>query len=271
MSMPSVAGLFVYPVKSCAGIALHNAAIERRGLRLDRRLLIVDAAGQFVTQRTEPRLALVDVAIDTGAPPGLTLRAPGMAPVRVPLDGQVGAKRRVRVWRDKVDAVDCGDGVAAWMTEWLGKPTSVVYMPDDVERAVNPKYGRPGDLVGFADGYPLMVVSASSLDDLNERLPQAVGVARFRPNVVVSGVAPWAEDRWERIAIGQVVLRVAKPCERCTVITIDPLTAEGGVEPLRTLATFRTRDNAVLFGQNCIPDTLGSIAVGDPVTVLAMT
>ncbi len=275
VSLTSVAGLFFYPVKSCAGIALSTAAVERRGLRFDRRFLIVDEAGQFLTQRAEPRLALVEVAIDAAPSPGLTLRAPGLVPVRVPLDGLTGAharlhpKRRVRVWRDEVDAIDCGEASAAWMSDWLGRRASIVYMPDETERAVNPKYARPGDLVGFADGYPLLLVSASSLDDLNARLTQAVTVQRFRPNVVVSGSPAWAEDGWTRISIGEVVLRVAKPCDRCTVTTIDPCTAEKGVEPLRTLATFRARENDVLFGQNCIPDTLGTIAIGDPVVCLA--
>jgi uncharacterized protein YcbX len=141
-------------------------------------------------------------------------------------------------------------------------------MPDDVERAVDPKYGLEGDVVSFADGYPLLIAAASSLDDLNGRLAEPVPMNRFRPNVVVSGTAPWAEDGWRRLAIGNVVLRIPKPCARCTVTTIDQRTAERGVEPLRTLATFRSRGNDVLFGQNCIPESPGSVSVGDAVTVL---
>jgi uncharacterized protein YcbX len=270
----AVAGLFVYPVKSCRGIAVSAWALEPRGLRHDRRLMIVDDEGCFLTQRVEPRLALVETAIHDGHAPALSLSAPGMRLLQIPLsDGEAepraGARRRVKVWRDEVGAVDCGEDAAAWISEWLGKRVSIVRMPDDVERAVSPKHGRPGDIVGFADGYPVLLASASSLDDLNGRLAEPVGMNRFRPNLVVSGAAPWAEDGWTLIRVGAVALRVVKPCDRCTVTTIDPQTAERGVEPLRTLATFRTKDNVVLFAQNCIPDSLGPIAVGDPVEILA--
>jgi uncharacterized protein YcbX len=237
--------------------------------------MLVDDEGLFITQRFEPRLALVETAIEDADAPALTLSAPGMRRLRVGLtDASAGAgpsraRRRVKVWRDDVDAVDCGEAAAAWMSEWLGRPVSIVRMPDDVERAVNPKYARPGDIVGFADGYPVLLASTSSLDDVNARLAEPVSMNRFRPNLVVTGGAPWAEDGWTRIRVGAVVLRVVKPCDRCTITTIDQQTAVRGVEPLRTLATFRTRDNVVLFAQNCIPDSLGTIAVGDPVEVLA--
>jgi uncharacterized protein YcbX len=271
----TVTGLFVYPVKSCRGIALSSAPLEPRGLRHDRRLMIVDEGGGFLTQRVEPRLALVETAIEGAPGPALALTAPGMRGLHLPLDrgsaetGSAGARRRVTVWRDEVDAVDCGDEAAAWISEWLGKRASIVRMPDDVERAVNPKYARPGDVVGFADGYPVLLASTASLDDVNGRLADPIGMSRFRPNVVVTGAASWAEDGWTRIRVGAAVLRVVKPCDRCTVTTVDPTTAERGVEPLRTLATFRKKDNDVLFAQNCIPDALGTIAIGDPVDVLA--
>jgi uncharacterized protein YcbX len=271
----AVIGLFVYPVKSCRGIAVSAAPLEPRGLRHDRRLMIVDEGGGFLTQRVEPRLALVETAIEETPGPRLTLTAPGMGGLHVPLErgaaetGSAVARRRVTVWRDEVEAADCGDEAAAWISEWLGRRASIVRMPDDVERAVNPTYARPGDIVGFADGYPVLLASTASLEDVNARLAQPIGMNRFRPNVVVTGAAPWAEDGWTRIRVGAVDLRVVKPCDRCTVTTIDPQTGERGVEPLRTLATFRKKDNDVLFAQNCIPDTWGTIAVGDPVDVLA--
>jgi uncharacterized protein YcbX len=267
LTAQEVASLHVYPVKACRGIALRTAAVERRGLRLDRRFLVVDEDGRFVTQRTEPRLALVDVAADPASSREIVLSAPGAPSIRMTLADRE-PRRRVTIWRDEVDAADCGEPAATWMSEWLAKPVRVVCMPDDVERAVDPKYARQGDIVGFADGYPLLVATTASLGDLNARLAEPVGMHRFRPNVVVSGSEPWAEDGWRRIRIGDLVLRVVKPCARCTVTTIDPRTAERGVEPLRTLATFRARDNDVLFGQNCIPESPGTISVGDPVVVL---
>ncbi len=229
--------------------------------------MIVDDTGRFVTQRTEPRLALVEIARNAE---GIVASAPEKPPLTLAFAELSGAEpqRRVKVWRDEVDAVDCGGAAAAWMSSWLGKAVSVVYMPDPVDRPVSPTYGRPGDVVSFADGYPLLLISSSSLDDLNARLPSPIGADRFRPNLVVSGAPPWAEDRWSRVRVGRVVLRIVKPCDRCTVTTIDPLTAERGPEPLRTLSTFRAKNNDVLFGQNCIPDSLGTIAIGDSVIVL---
>jgi len=259
--------IFVYPLKSCRAVALRSAKLEPRGLPNDRRWMIVDDAGRFLTQRTEPRLALVDVAID---PTALWLSAPGAPSLRVPRVADGRARRRVQVWRDEVDAIDCGEAAAAWTSAWLGRPTMLVFMPDDVERRVNPKYAQPHDIVGFADGFPFLLASTSSLDDVNARLHRPVPMERFRPNIVVEGSQAWAEDGWKRIGMGPVaVLRVAKPCERCAITTVDQRTAESGVEPLRTLATFRTSGNAVLFAQNCLLETPGTIAVGDQVTVLS--
>jgi uncharacterized protein YcbX len=261
-----VASLFVYPVKSCRGIALTRATVERRGLKHDRRFMIVDDTGRFVTQRTEPRLALVGVTIDDRQ---LVMSAPGFAELHVEI-AEASRRRgrvRVQVWRDEVDAVDCGDGANAWVSEWLGKRASLVHMSDDVERAVNPTYAAAGDIVSFADGYPVLLASTSSLDEVNARLAEPVPMDRFRPNLVVSGSPPWAEDGWSRIRVGDLGFRVVKPCDRCVVTTINQRTAARGVEPLRTLATFRMKDNDVLFAQNCIPDSPGVIAVGDRVVV----
>lgn len=262
-----VSALFVYPVKSCRAIAIERGTLEARGLRHDRRWMIVDDAGQFVTQRTEPRLALLDVAITRDA---LVLSAPQKSALVVrlmPPDG--AARRRVRVWRDEVEAVDCGGDAAGWVSDWLGSHASLVFMPDDVERPVSPKYARAGDLVGFADAFPLLLASASSLVDLNTRIARPVPMDRFRPNIVVSGCPAWVEDTWKHIRIGNVPLRVAKPCSRCVITTTDQRTAERGAEPLRALATFRTQNNEVFFAQNCVHDAHGTVAVGDPVTVEA--
>ena len=263
-----VSALTVYPVKSCRGIALDRCDVEARGLRNDRRWMIVDPQGMFVTQRTEPRLALVEVAVDGGE---LSLRAPGHGEVRVACEPPAGAARRaVTVWRDTVEAIDCGAEAARWVTGWLGTPVALVYMPDDVRRAVNPKYARPDDVVGFADGYPVLVASTSSLDDLSARVGAPVPMDRFRPNVVVTGPPAWAEDLWTSVRVGAVPMRIAKPCSRCVITTTDQQTLARGPEPLRALASFRRVDNDVLFAQNAVPDGAGVIAVGDPVTVLAL-
>jgi uncharacterized protein YcbX len=261
-----VASLHLYPVKSCRGIDVARWEIGRRGLRHDRRFMIVRADGGFMTQRETPALARVAVDIDGAS---LALSAEGHGEVRVPLSPpERTSRRRVRVWRSEVDAVDCGPEAAGWLSAFVGEPASLVHMPDDVERAVSPDHARAGDIVGFADGFPVLVTTAASLADLVARLPSPVPMARFRPNVVVEGGAPWAEDRWKRVRVGAVPMRVAKPCARCVMITTDQRTGERGPEPLRTLATFRTEGGSVLFGQNCIPDATGFLEVGSDVEVL---
>jgi uncharacterized protein YcbX len=244
-----LAALTRYPIKSCRGIAVDRARVSRRGIEDDRRWMIVDPEGSFVTQREEARLALVDVALEGSA---LRLAAPEMPALEIPARLREGARREVVVWRSTVDAIPCAEA-GAWMSRFLGRDVAVVYMPDDVRRELDPDFARAGDHVSFADGYPLLLASESSLDDLCARLPEPVPMSRFRPNVVVEGLAPWAED------------------ERCVVVTIDPETAVAGKEPLRTLATFRRRDGKVLFGVNLIPDladdATAELAVGDPIRV----
>jgi uncharacterized protein YcbX len=267
---PTVSALFHYPVKSCRGIALQRATVEPRGLPHDRRWMFVDEEGTMVTQRAEPRLARVDVVLDSE---GAVVSASDVVAgsVRLPFEPPWSAsRRRVRVWKDEVDAVDAGEEAGRWASELLGRRASIVFMPDDVERAVKPAYARPGDFVRFQDGFPLLLASTSSLDDLNTRLAPSppVPMNRFRPNIVVSGCTPWAEDAWRRLRVGSVTVRVPKPCDRCVITTTDQRTGERGVEPLRTLALFRKRDNDVLFAVNGVPDGGGVVGVGDLVTVL---
>lgn len=264
----TVLALFRYPVKSCRGIALERAVVEARGLQHDRRWMFVDASGRMITQRTQPRLARVDVVVTDDA---IVLSAPDLvaSPLRLPLEPTGGAPRRsVVIWRDTVDAVDAGEEARRWASALLGEPAAIVGMAGDVQRAVTPEYGRPGDVVSFADAFPLLLASSSSLEDLNARMAPspALPIDRFRPNVVVGGFEPWAEDRWRALRVGGLPVRIVKPCDRCVVTTTDQRTAERGAEPLRTLATFRKKANDVLFAVNGVPDATGVVAVGDPVT-----
>ncbi len=257
----AVRALFVYPVKSCRGIALDRAEVEPRGLRHDRRWMIVDGDGTFVTQRTEPRLATIAVTVDEEHGK-LVLAAPRMPPLALPLAPRGG------VWRDEVETLHAGEPAARWVTELLGAPASIVFMPDAVRRPVRPDLARPGDHVSFADAFPVLLATTDSLDDLNARLDRPLPMDRFRPNVVIGGCLPWAEDDWRRARVGPVGLRLPKACDRCVITTTDQLTGERGVEPLRMLATFRRRaDRKVYFGVNAVPDEGGTIAVGDRVTV----
>ena len=267
----TLAALHVYPVKGCRGLAPAAAWAGARGLEGDRRWMIVDGAGRFVSQRTRPRLAIVAPEPSCGS---LVLRALGREPLVVPLGpdgGPAGGApaAAVTVWRDTVAARDAGAAAAAWFGALLGEAARLVFMPDDTRRAVDPAFAVPGDIVSFADGFPWLLISEESLADLNARLPRPLPMSRFRPNLVVSGCAPYAEDGWRTLRIGEAVFRVVKPCARCAVTTVDQETGEAdGPEPLRTLARYRRVGGGVMFGQNLLAEKTGELRVGAPVEIV---
>jgi uncharacterized protein YcbX len=268
-----VSALFVYPVKSLRAVALAAAAVEPCGLAEDRRWMVVDAAGRFMTQREHPRMALLAARVDGG---GLVLSAAGRDSVAVAGAGAPGGAacrvRRVQVWRDSVAAADCGDAAADWLAAALGVPCRLVRLADPAARPLPPAYARAErEVVSFADGFPLLLACEASLAEVNGRLDRPVPMLRFRPNLVVSGAEAWAEDCWRRIRIGEAVFRVAKPCDRCVMVTLDPQTGAqpDGNEPLRTLSLFRRNlSGRVMFGQNLVPERCGVVRVGDRVEVL---
>ncbi|MFL5390684.1 MAG: MOSC domain-containing protein [Myxococcales bacterium] len=261
--MVTVRALYFYPIKSLRGLETARAVVTDRGFEHDRRFMVVDATGRFLTQRTLPRMSLVSPAVDGDV---LRLNAPGADAVEVPLRPKIGDLQIVDVWGDRCQAFSLGDAPARWFTEFLGVPCSLVFMPDASVRETNPAYG-PGR-VGFADAFPFLLTSTSSLADLAVR-GGAVPMERFRPNIVVEGSDPFAEDGWTRIRIGAVTFRVVKPCVRCAITTVDPnVGAFVGIEPLRTLATFRRFGDGVLFGMNLVNETGGVIGVGATAEVL---
>jgi uncharacterized protein YcbX len=252
-----LSALWIFPVKSMRGISVEEAEVGDRGFDGDRRFMLVDANGKFLSQRTQPKMALIDVA-----PEGDTLRmsAPGLSPVEVPRRPRGGAARRVQVWGDTMDAIAVDGGAA--IGAWLGVDCELVYMPDESQRQV-----KEGGLASFADGYPFLVATTASLAELCRRGAGELEMIRFRPNLVVDGAEPFAEDEWQTLTIGGVSFRAVKPCARCTIPTVDPRTGEMGKEPLRTLAQFRRRDGEVWFGQNLVADGRGRLRVGDAVVV----
>lgn len=277
MGRMRLAAISTYPIKSCYRLDHVAATVEPWGLADDRRWMVVDADGRFVTQRDEPRLALVRPEPATGG--GLVLRTPGHDDLYVPAPAG-DELLAVTVWRSTVDAAVAGWAADEWLSTVLGRKVRLVHLDDPRRRPVNPAYGRADDRVSFADGYPLLLANAASLDALNGWLLESgsaeapLPMTRFRPNVVVSGAPPWAEDDWvgRRVRIGAVTLRVVKACDRCVVTTTDQESGERGREPLRVLARHRRFERGLLFGVNLIPDVIGDavaeIAVGDPVTVL---
>ena len=264
MSGLTLSAIYRYPVKSLRGECFDEFVADRRGLLHDRHWMVVDAAGRFLTQRQQSRMALIDTHVDAAG--HLHLAATGMPPLTIA--ASAGGRSEVVVWSDRVSADGVGADADAWLSEFLGCDCRLVVQPDDVRRSVDPAYARQDDEVGFADGFPFLLISKASLDGLNARLAEAVPMLRFRPNLVVTGCDAHAEDGWRRIRIGDMSFRVAKPCSRCVIPTVDIETGERGAEPMRTLLSYRRRDNKVFFGQNLIHDGPGRLRVGMRVEVV---
>ncbi|MGI8447594.1 MAG: MOSC domain-containing protein [Streptosporangiaceae bacterium] len=280
-----LASVHIYPLKAGRAVDLGESVVEPWGLAGDRRWLVIDGHGRFVSQREEPSLALVTAAYPAPGtdhagpqpwPPAdvITLSAAGQPPltVRAPSAGDQAEMVLVAVWKSRFCAAAAGKQADGWLSHFLDRNVRLVYLDDPTRREVDQDYGAPGDRVNFADGYPLLLTSTGSLQALGRWLTddghEPVPMSRFRPNVVVDGTPPWAEDRWRRIRIGSVIFRVVKPCGRCQVTTIDQATAERGRQPLALLGQRRRFGQQLVFGQNMIPDGAGSIRVGDPVQVL---
>lgn len=267
MTALRVTGLYHYPVKSCRGIALNEARLTPYGLEQDRHWMVVDKQGRFLTQRRFPRMALIEAVPDGD---GLTLKAPGLPALAVPPPGP--DPLAVRVWGFDGTGVDAGDEAAAWFSAFLNYPCRLAAPTPALHRAVDDRYDTWGSAVMYADGFPLLLISEASLDALNGRLAEPVAMNRFRPNLVIAGCAPHAEDGWRTLRIGDGLLfHVVKPCARCTIPTVDQVTGERGTEPSATLATYRQgEDKQVYFGQNVIHESkTGSVRIGDPVEVVA--
>jgi uncharacterized protein YcbX len=270
-----VTGLHIHPVKSLRGLAVEAARVDELGLVGDRRFLVVDPDGTFMTQRGVPGMARVGAFLDDS---NLTLRADGKGDIRVRREPDPEAPEVVvRIWKSEgLRAEDCGELAAAWLSSVLGTACRLVRIGPSFNRPVRADFSRPGDAVAFADGFPLLIISEASLGDLNRRMAESGGaplpMSRFRPNIVVTGCEAYAEDSVKRFRIGDVVLRGAKPCLRCVVTTTDQLTGERGKEPMRTLAAYRRdplQPTEVMFGYNLVNESKsGVLRVGDTVELL---
>jgi len=263
-----VTSLHVYPVKSCRGIALDRAEVTATGFRWDRRWMVVDSDGGFLSQRTHPALATVSTRLEDDR---LILSAPSQPVLEVSLAEPAEGTLPVTIWDDPATAAGEGEAAAAWFSSLLATPCALVRQQQDTPRPVDPRYAGPDDVVGFADGYPFLLISQSSVDDLNDRLPTPVSADRFRANIVVDGCPAYAEDEWTVLRIGSVPFRVAKPCARCSIVGTDQRDGSRDREPLATLAEYRSVGNKVLFGQNLVHQAGGVVAVGDTVTIVEET
>ncbi len=262
-----LAEIRIFPVKGFAGQSQHTAIAEACGLRDDRRWMIVDSTGRFLTQRVLPQMAVIQAV---ATPASVILSKAGSPAIEVEMPGPAAPSEPVVVWRDTVMAADAGPQAADWVSAALGTPARLIHMHDTAARPLRSAFGQVGETVSFADGFPILLTSLDSLGNLNARLANPVTIDRFRGNLIIEGAPPWAEDTWRMIRIGGATFRVAKPCDRCTVTTIDQATGlrPDRTEPLRTLGQFRHDERGIMFGQNLVPLELGPVSVGDPVVVL---
>lgn len=259
-----VSAIYCYPLKSARGHALDSAVMDAFGLSGDRRWMLVDEHRVFVSQRSHAQLALLGAAPQ---PAGLRLSF-GTSEFQVANPDRHADTLRVTVWNDAVDACRAGEEADAWLSEQLRTPVRLVYLPDNAQRRVDPGYATDGERVAFSDGFPLLVLSQASLDELNRRLESPVPVDRFRPNLVIDGADPHAEDAWRALRIGDSVINLVKPCSRCAVPSIDQQTARRDTAINRVLASYRRREGAIYFGMNALGPEGAAFAVGDSVEVL---
>ncbi len=255
----------LYPIKGCNGTDVQMAFMDERGLRYDRRWLLVNELGLGLQQLDYPRLACIVVSLDDD---GLCVQAPGMPVLRVPLSPQHTQPCVVRWYQGKCEALPASDQADAWFQDFLHVSCRLVFMPESTQRFVAPEYARNHDLAAFTS-FPYHLLGAGSLDDLNQRLATPVPLERFRPNLVIAGAPAFAEDSWRTFKINQQTFHVVRPCNRCAIITVDALCGvRTNKEPLATLARYRTFQQKVLFGQYLLAEGSGMLCVGDEVHIL---
>ena len=264
----------VYPIKSLGGISLKSAVVENRGLQYDRRWMLIDEKNKFLTQREFPKLATISVQISEN---GLEISSDDQI-LLIPFEADTAKTASVKIWSSRCRANVYGKEVNEWFRDVLQTDCRLVRMPEETQRKVNYFYAvHKDDAVSFADAYPFLIIGENSLADLNSRLEKPVLMNRFRPNFVVSGAEPFAEDNWKKIKIGACEFHVVKPCARCVITTIDQEKGvKQGVEPLKTLSSFRIPKRSVkkkiLFGQNLIAENAGeTLNVGDKIEVLEVS
>jgi uncharacterized protein len=263
--MLSVSQLFIYPIKSLGGISLNSAEVTDRGLRHDRRWMLVDDNNNFLTQRVFPQMALLKVLLNED---GLLVQhKKHEGNILVPLEA-MGNEYKVKVWSDVCKAIEVNDQVSEWFCDMLSMKCKLVYMPNQTRRRVDSRYASNKEITSFSDAYPFMVIGQSSLDDLNTRLKETVSINRFRPSIVFTGGAPYEEDELAHFSINKINFYGVKLCARCVVTTINQDEATKGNEPLYTLSTYRKRNNKIYFGQNLVHSGEGTITIGDSIELI---
>jgi hypothetical protein len=266
--MYSISQLFIYPVKSLGGFEVSSALLTDRGLQYDRRWMLVDKDGNFLTQREYAVMSLLQTAIENEQ----LIIYPKNNPfdkLSVSLHPESQSIYKVKVWDDVCDAQLVSDAADEWLSDKLSMQCRLVYMPDGERRKVDNRYAHAGEITSFSDGYPLLIIGQASLDDLNNRLEIPLPINRFRPNIVFTGGQPYDEDTMEHIRVNEIDMYGVKLCARCVVTTIDQTNATKAREPLKTLAGYRMANNKIYFGQNILHSQAGVLKRGDAIEIVS--
>lgn len=264
--MLTLSEIYIYPIKSLGGISLQSSDVEERGLKYDRRFLLVDANRVFMTQRDYPQMALIKLSFIQSGFRVLNIR--NNTNTIIPFESQSTISMKVKIWDDVCNAVVVNKDLDVWFSNALNIKCSLVYMPNMEKRIVEQKYIDEEHIVSFADAYPFLIIGQSSLDDLNARLETPLPSNRFRTNFVFTGGKPYEEDGWHDFKIGNVEFKALKPCARCVITTTDQKTSRRNDEPLKTLSNYRKINNKVMFGMNVICKSLGKIFVNDIIEII---
>lgn len=266
--MPIISELYIYPIKSLGGIQVNEVQITDRGFEYDRRWMLVNANNRLLTQREHASMALLQTALVNDGIEVYQKNKPEQKAL-IPFAAEQKERINVTVFDDVCEAVIISSEINEWFSNYLQIPCKLVYMPDDSLRKVDSRYAKEErNITAFSDGYPILMISKASLADLNGKLSEVLPINRFRPNLVIDGVPAFEEDSMEHFTINGISFYGVKPCARCVITTINQQTIEKDKEPLKTLATYRMKNNKIYFGQNVIPATVGKIKIGDNVTIL---
>ena len=264
--MLQVSQLFIYPIKSLGGIAMQTVEITATGFKYDRRWMLVDEQNMFLTQRAHPQMALLQTGENNDGIFVFHKQNP-LHSIILPPANEYGKKVSVTVWDDVCDALEADEDTNDWFSDMLQINCKLVYMPDETKRLVDKRYAANNEITSFSDGYPILMIGQSSVDNLNEKLAEALPMNRFRPNIVFTGGHAHIEDEMAAFEIEGIKFLGVKPCARCVMTTINQQTAQGGKEPLKTLAGYRLKNNKIYFGQNILQQQNGSISIGDAITI----
>lgn len=266
MNQFHLSGIYIYPIKSLGGISLNEAQIEEKGLKYDRRWMLIDQEGTFISQRKYHSLALLQVNID-GEVVNIVHKNNTQINTFFSVGEQTGTPISVTVWDDQSTGIEVSAAVSSWFSDFLGMEVKLIVMPAEEKRLVDPRFAANNEIVSFADGYPCLLIGQSSLDGLNDKLEQRIAMDRFRPNFVFTGGEAHIEDTFQSFTIGSIPFTAVKPCARCVLITVDQQTGTKGAEPLKTLAGYRTVNKKIMFGQNLLHSASGTIRLGDELIV----